>query len=163
MLRAYSRYLRQLGTLYSQSYIEDTLAAHPDIARGLVECFVTRLDPWLNGQEDTDRLVDQIEAAIERVETLDEDRILRSLLHLVLATLRTNWFQPGPDGELRASVVIKLDPSRIPDCAAAAPAVRDLLLLAARRRCAPARRAASRAAASAGRTGGKTSAPRSSG
>ena len=38
---------RQIGTLYSQAYIEDALAAHPDIARGLVELFVTRLDPWL--------------------------------------------------------------------------------------------------------------------
>ncbi|MGH8976614.1 MAG: NAD-glutamate dehydrogenase, partial [Acidimicrobiia bacterium] len=115
LLRAYSRYLRQLGTWYSQAYMEDTLAAQPGIARSLVECFVTRLDPWLNGQEDTDRLVDQIAAAIDAVDTLDADRILRSLLHLVLATLRTNWFQPGADGEPRSGVVFKLDPSRIPD------------------------------------------------
>ena len=43
----YSRYLRQIGTLLQPAYIEDALAAHPDIARGLVELFVTRLDPWL--------------------------------------------------------------------------------------------------------------------
>jgi glutamate dehydrogenase len=91
--RAYSRYLRQIGTLYSHTYVSESLAAHPDIARALVELFVTRLDPWLDGQGDTDRLVDQLEAALDAVTALDEDRILRSVMHLVLATLRTNWFQ----------------------------------------------------------------------
>ena len=105
----------RLGTLYSQAYIEDALAAHPDIARGLVELFVTRLDPVAerSGRHRPARRPDRGRAST-RVETLDEDRILRSLLHLVLATLRTNWFQTRPDGALRASVVIKFDPSRDP-------------------------------------------------
>jgi glutamate dehydrogenase len=115
LLRAYSRYLRQIGTRYSQTYIEDTLAAHPGVARSLVELFVTRLDPWNAGEQDTDRLVDQLEAAIDAVDTLDEDRILRSFLHLVRATLRTNWFQTGPDDEAKRSIVLKLDPARIRD------------------------------------------------
>jgi glutamate dehydrogenase len=115
LLRTYSRYLRQIGTLYSQRYIEDAVAAHAGIARGLVELFVARLDPWLAAQADTDRLVDQLRAALDDVALLDEDRILRSLLHLVLATLRTNWFQTGPDGDPLTRVVLKLDPTRIPD------------------------------------------------
>ncbi len=115
LLRAYSRYLRQIGTLYSQTYVSEALAAHPDIARALVEMFVTRLDPWLDGQGDTDRLVDQLEAALDAVTALDEDRILRSLMHLVLATLRTNWFQAAPGDPPATRVVFKLDPTRIPD------------------------------------------------
>ena len=75
----------------------------------------TRLDPWLDGQGDTDRLVDQLEAALDAVTSLDEDRILRSLLHLVLATLRTNWFQAAPGDPPPTRVVFKLDPTRIPD------------------------------------------------
>jgi glutamate dehydrogenase len=116
LLRAYSRYLRQVGTLYRQSYIADALATHAGIARSLVELFVARLDPYLDGQGDTDRLVDQLEAALDAVTTLDEDRILRSLMHLVLATLRTNWFQTTPEDDApRSRIVVKLDPTRIPD------------------------------------------------
>src|SRR5262249_9375014 len=96
LLRAYSRYYRQLGSFYSQQYVEEALAAHPDIARALIELFVERLDPWLDGQGDTDRLTDQLEAALDAVTALDEDRILRSLMHFVLATTRTNWFQSHP-------------------------------------------------------------------
>ena len=95
--------------------MSEALAAHPDIARALVELFVTRLDPWLDGQGDTDRLVDQLEAALDAVTALDEDRILRSLMHLVLATLRTNWFQAAPGDPPPTRVVLKLDPTRIPD------------------------------------------------
>ena len=45
LLRAYSRYLRQVGTPFSQTYVATTLAAHPEIARKLIELFTTRLDP----------------------------------------------------------------------------------------------------------------------
>ncbi|MGQ0825038.1 MAG: NAD-glutamate dehydrogenase [Actinomycetota bacterium] len=118
LLRAYSRYLRQIGTLYSQTYIEDALVAHPDLARALVELFVGRLDPWaaISGEApDIDRLVDEFNLALDAVTSLDEDRILRALLHLVLATLRTNWFQTDEGGATRACLAFKLDPSRIPD------------------------------------------------
>jgi glutamate dehydrogenase len=118
LLRAYSRYLRQIGTLYSQAYIEDALVAHPDIARALVELFVARLDPWVAANSentDTDRLVDEITVALDAVTSLDEDRILRAHLHLVLATLRTNWFQTNDDGSARACLALKLDPARITD------------------------------------------------
>jgi len=120
LLRAYSRYLRQIGTVYSQTYIEDTLVAHPDVARSLVELFLTRLDPWAAGQGDPDHLVDGITERLDAVTSLDEDRILRALLALVLATLRTNWFRPtldqfGDAGEPSPTLVIKLDPTRVPD------------------------------------------------
>jgi glutamate dehydrogenase len=117
LLRAYSRYFRQVGTLYSQAYIEDTLAAQPEIARRLIELFVARLDPWVvaNGDADVDGLVDDLEEQIDAVQSLDQDRILRTLLRLVSATLRTNWFQTTERGEFRPAVVLKLDPTNIPD------------------------------------------------
>ncbi len=47
--------------------------------------------------------------------SLDEDRILRSYLNLVQATLRTNFYQPGADGKPKSYVSFKLDPHKIPD------------------------------------------------
>jgi glutamate dehydrogenase len=45
VLRAYARYLRQIGLIYTQSYVEDCLAGHPDTARALVGLFDARFDP----------------------------------------------------------------------------------------------------------------------
>ena len=122
LLRAYGRYLRQTGTRFSQTYIAGALSGHTEIARRLVELFVTRLDPWVaesdaSGDGDAgDRLADEIRADLDAVTSLDEDRILRALLHLVLATLRTNWFQDSDSsGNPPPCVALKLDPSAIPD------------------------------------------------
>ncbi|HET9730502.1 MAG TPA: NAD-glutamate dehydrogenase domain-containing protein, partial [Acidimicrobiia bacterium] len=118
LVRAYSRYLRQIGTLFSQSYIEDCLARHAVLARRLVELFVARFDPWIaqNGEASgADDLANEIRAGLDAVTSLDDDRILRSLLHLVLATLRTNWFQTGADEAPSPCVVLKLNPTQIPD------------------------------------------------
>ena len=152
----------RLGTLYSQTYIADALAAHPDIARGLVECFVTRLDPWLNGQEDTDRLVDQIEAAIDRVETLDEDRILRSLL-APRARDAAHELVPARPGR-RVAGERRHQGRSVPNPRRAAAHCRCSRSSCTHRasKASTCARAASRAAASAGPTGVRTSAPRSS-
>ena len=58
---------------------------------------------------------DGIRASLDEVASLDDDRILRSFLHLTLATLRTNYYQSTPDGALKAYLSLKLDPRRIPD------------------------------------------------
>ena len=116
LLRAYSRYLRQVGTPFSQTYVATTLAAHPEIARQLIHLFKARLDPdGAAALRATDPLVEEITAALDAIASLDQDRILRALLHLVLATLRTNWFQTGDDGRPRPCVVLKLDPALVPD------------------------------------------------
>ncbi len=117
ILRAYCKYLRQTGTTFSQAYMEDTLTANPHVARLLVELFEVRFDPDRKERSEkaADDLEGKIEEALEEVMSLDEDRILRSFLNVTLATLRTNYFQIGPDGEPKSYLSFKLDPSRIPE------------------------------------------------
>jgi glutamate dehydrogenase len=117
ILRAYCKYLRQTGTTFSQRYMEETLAANPRITRFLVELFEARLDPdrQQRAEGETERLTLEIKEALDAVASLDEDRILASFLSVVLATLRTNYFQGGPDGEPKDYLSFKLDPTRIPE------------------------------------------------
>ncbi|MGE5762335.1 MAG: NAD-glutamate dehydrogenase, partial [Mycobacterium leprae] len=127
VLRAYAKYLRQAGTAFSQNYIESTVNGNPAVARMLLELFETRFDPARPQchepecrEERTAALVERIERALDDVESLDEDRILRSYLSLVQATLRTNHYQSshyqsGPDGAPPAHLSLKFDPTRIPD------------------------------------------------
>ncbi|WP_041328318.1 NAD-glutamate dehydrogenase [Rubrobacter xylanophilus] len=116
LLRACCKYLRQTGLSFSQRYMEDTLYAHPDIARGLVELFTARFDPGRPRREESaEEIVSGIERALESVESLDEDRIIRSFLRLILAMTRTNYFQPGPPGEPgKPYISFKLDPQKVP-------------------------------------------------
>ena len=115
VLRAYSKYLRQIGSAFSQTYMERTLAANPHIARLLVELFHARFDPARqpDPEDDASVLTKKLEAAIDAVASLDEDRILRSFLALIQATLRTNWFRRRDAAG--QPVVFKLDPSQVPD------------------------------------------------
>ena len=45
ILRAYCKYLRQAGVTFSETYMQEALAANPAIAAMLVELFLVRLDP----------------------------------------------------------------------------------------------------------------------
>ncbi|AUN93834.1 NAD-glutamate dehydrogenase [Pseudazoarcus pumilus] len=116
VLRACARYLRQAAFPFSQDYMEQALAAHPDIVRLLVDLFVCRFDPARDEGREAEcaRLAEAIAQALEQVANLDEDRILRQFLALIEATLRTNWFRIGEDGAPRPVLALKLDPLAVP-------------------------------------------------
>jgi glutamate dehydrogenase len=115
VLRAVARYLRQAGIPYSDAYMERTLLAHPDIARLLVKLFLARFDPEDPNPDFAAHLGRAMEIAIDGVESLDEDRILRGFLSVVRAAVRTNYFRRDDPRELPAPYLsIKLDPAQIP-------------------------------------------------
>jgi len=114
VLRAYAKYLRQVGTPFSQQYVEQTLAAHPQITPLLVEIFNARLDPDRRDDRRADELADRVQKRLDEVSSLDEDRILRRFLAAVDGTLRSNYFQMDADGQPKPYLAIKVDSSRIP-------------------------------------------------
>ena len=93
VLRAVARYLRQAGTTFSDRYVEQALVAHPDVAGMLIELFYARFDPARADEREAASAAARAEQAIDDVESLDQDRILRSFLAVVQAMLRTNYFQ----------------------------------------------------------------------
>ncbi|HMK10406.1 MAG TPA: NAD-glutamate dehydrogenase domain-containing protein, partial [Acidimicrobiales bacterium] len=117
ILRAYAKYMRQIGSTFSQAYLEDTLSDNPKIAVMLVQLFEARFDPSerADAEERQDDLAGMISASLREVASLDEDRILSSFLHLIQATLRTSWYQRDPGGNPKPYVSFKLDPARVPD------------------------------------------------
>ncbi|HXP56711.1 MAG TPA: NAD-glutamate dehydrogenase, partial [Streptosporangiaceae bacterium] len=142
VLRAYARYLRQAGTRFSQGYIQRVLRSNPLVARLLTRLFESRFDPVHQGGEGerSEALVEEIRGELDDVVSLDQDRILRSYLALIQATLRTNYYrsaaQPtmaggpamtaatgglmGPSSQISCSpafapyLVVKLDPGQVP-------------------------------------------------
>ncbi|GGM19284.1 NAD-glutamate dehydrogenase [Micromonospora yangpuensis] len=126
VLRAYAKYLRQAGTVFSQDYVESTFTANPQLAALLVELFEVRFAPdsELDAEQRERRsqeLVTAIGTALDEVASLDQDRILRSYLTLIQATLRTSFYQKRVDGRPKSYVALKLDPQAIPDLPAPRP------------------------------------------
>ncbi|MFN8079530.1 MAG: NAD-glutamate dehydrogenase [Kineosporiaceae bacterium] len=131
VLRAYAKYLRQTGTTFSQDYIERCLRVNVPITVTLVELFRARFDPDAYPEDaaghaarlaEGDRLTAKLTALLDGVASLDHDRILRAMLGLIRATLRTNAYQHDADGGFKDYVSFKFDPSAVPDLPAPRPA-----------------------------------------
>ncbi len=124
ILRAYARYMRQGGTPFAQDYIEEALKGNVGITRLLVRLFEVRFDPDKYAEdeagaksraEEMDRITERIRQNLDDVVSLDQDRILRSYLTTIRATLRTNYFQPGPGHETKPYIALKFQPDAIPE------------------------------------------------
>ena len=119
VLRAYAKYLKQIGFAQSQATIAATLSAHPHIARMLVSLFKLRFDPQRRDEQAAASQVNAIDKALEKVSNLSEDRVLRQLLALLDATLRTNFWRTGTghsgaSGPRRQFLSMKLDSAKVP-------------------------------------------------
>lgn len=120
LLRAYARYLKQIRLGFDLGYIASTLNNHTDIARELTRLFKTRfyLARKLTTEDLEDkqlRLEQAIVSALDDVQVLNEDRILRRYLDLIKATQRTNFYQPDANGQNKSYFSFKFNPRLIPE------------------------------------------------
>jgi glutamate dehydrogenase len=120
LLRAYARYLKQIRLGFDLGYIASTLNNHADIARELTRLFKTRfyLARKLSGGDLDDmqqRLEQAILTALDGVQVLNEDRILRRYLDLIKATMRTNFYQADANGQSKSYFSFKFNPRLIPE------------------------------------------------
>jgi glutamate dehydrogenase len=118
LLRACAKYLRQAGMRFSEDYVQRVLRSNAPITRLLVRLFESWFDPARqNGvSERCEAIIEEIRGQLDEVVSLDHDRILRSYLALIQATLRTNYYkQESPGGaEGPRPLVLKLDPGSVP-------------------------------------------------
>ncbi|MEE4660877.1 MAG: NAD-glutamate dehydrogenase [Halieaceae bacterium] len=127
LLRAYAKYLKQVNFAFSTDYIAETLQQHLHITGSLVELFLSRFDPDAEGdtawresrQADIEA---RIVAALDDVQNLGQDRIIRQYVALIKATVRTNFFQRNRDGKRHGYFSFKFLPRLIPDIPRPLPA-----------------------------------------
>ena len=118
LIRAFSRFLRQIRVPFSQDYMWATLRRHAKIAARIVELFHARFDPRLAiamdelGKREA-AIVSDIEAALGAVESLDEDRIIRRFVNAVQAAIRTNYYQIDKDGQPKPQIAIKFESRKL--------------------------------------------------
>ena len=113
LIRCLARYRQQSGLDPSQAVQEAALCENPALTRLILDLFLGRFDPDLR-QDGAQRtrlaktgLADIIDG-LQQVASLDHDRVLRRLAHLVMALTRTNYFQTDKDGQAKAYISIKI-------------------------------------------------------
>lgn len=118
ILRAYARYMKQLGLGVSQHFIADTLTIHTEITRTLVQLIHYRFNPaeplsLPQRHEQQAELTATLTAALDGVASLNEDRILSCYLNLIESTVRTNAFQLDKQGQYTRTLAFKVAARRI--------------------------------------------------
>jgi len=118
LLRAWSKYLWQVNFPFSQPYIEEVCGSYPDLAEHMVRFFETRFDPDINLEQKNLKLktLDYlIQSMLDSIANLDSDKILRKIYNLILAIVRTNYFQKDLVGNLKEYISFKFNPKLITD------------------------------------------------
>ena len=119
ILRAYRKYRQRIGSRFTESYQNDVLVENAAVTANLVELFELRFDPEHERDEAAEEgMRATIMAALDHVESLDHDRILRNQLGLIEATLRTNAYRRG-----RGAMSFKLRSAEVPAIPEPAPLV----------------------------------------
>jgi len=118
LLRAYSKYILQIGFPYSDDFMADAVARHPMLTQKLVALFDARFNPAHaeDGREKSvSRIMTDIEKKLASVSNVSEDRVIRQFYETILATLRTNFYQSDSDGNVKSYISLKLDSKKVPN------------------------------------------------
>lgn len=87
VIRAYIKYMIQIGIGYDTEYIILVLLRYSNIIHDILTLFDKKfIDPTKDALE-----IDDIYAKLSHIENVAEDNILRTLINLVESTLRTNY------------------------------------------------------------------------
>jgi glutamate dehydrogenase len=112
LVRAYMSYWRQTGTRFSVRYIAETLRKQPAYVKELVDAFLRRFDPSLaeaTRAEALEKIAD-IKSRLPGINHADSEEVLGALADLIVATLRTNYFQNNQQGD---KIIFKFDTSSL--------------------------------------------------
>jgi glutamate dehydrogenase len=116
ILRAYVRYLQQINFPYRLGYMARVLTKHQAVTSLIVQLFHAKFAPkTIKRTQKMARLHKQIHAACESIANLAEDRILRRIVALIDATLRTNFFITDAAGDPLPYISYKFASAKIPE------------------------------------------------
>ena len=125
VVRAVARYRQQSGLDPSQSVQEEAVTAHPQVTQLLRQLFLTKFAPGeasvADRQARAAELLRAIDEALQAVDSLDHDRVLRRMAAVVAAMVRTNVFQTDADGRNKPYISFKVASGQIADLPAPKP------------------------------------------
>lgn len=114
LMRAISHYIVQTALPFSRAYLASTLCTYPEIARLIFDLFVAKFNITNPSATEADNIRVKIQEALEKVVSLDDDRILKAFLSVVEAFIRTNYYQTTDDGAFKDYMSFKIESAKVP-------------------------------------------------
>ncbi len=130
LIRTLCRYRQQTGMDASQAVQIDALVNHPEISADLIKLFDERFDPSSGVESEVelqdrkasaDLISERIVKALEKVSSLDDDRVLRRTMHLINAIQRTNFYQLNAANAHYPHISLKIASQELEDLPAPKP------------------------------------------
>ncbi|MDX5462395.1 MAG: NAD-glutamate dehydrogenase [Wolbachia endosymbiont of Tetragnatha montana] len=110
LVRALSAYLKQTSFSYNQEYIQKVVSEYPKIVKYLIQLFRSRFNPSIDVDrtETTEIFKEKIEELLKEISNVSHDYVLRSIFNLIMAILRTSYYQDN-----KPYLSIKFDSSKV--------------------------------------------------
>ena len=89
----------------------------PALPPSIVELFHARFDPRAQSgrSEKQNAIAARLEEELQKVDSLDEDRILRHFINAVQSAIRTNFYQTDKDGQPKPLISVKFESRKLTD------------------------------------------------
>ncbi len=116
LLRSFVKYGVQIQSVYTVQALMRALTDHGDIATALTRLFDVRHNPTISDKAREQAQADQkakIKTLLQDVPSLDHDRMLRMYMNIIMASLRTNYYQLDHEGGPKPYIATKYDSQAI--------------------------------------------------
>lgn len=116
MLRSYSKYLKQTTFPHTPEYILETLINNAAITNKLIVLFDLKFNPKIKrDNKKVELLIKEINKDLTDIKSITEDKTIRSLLQVILATQRTNFYQLDNNGKPKDCISFKIKSKEVHD------------------------------------------------
>lgn len=113
LMRSILKYVAQTSLTFSFGYMSDCLTKYSQLTRHFLDLFEAKFCPQHHSVSQAGVINQVISAELANVANLDEDQILKSVLSVINAMLRTNFYQTLEDGTHKPYISFKLESAKV--------------------------------------------------
>lgn len=113
MIRSVVKYMVQTSLPFSATYISETLRKYNYVSWLFLHLFEAKFCPKHHSSEQVAHYSGLIEDELNKVQSIDEDQILKSIYSVINAMLRTNFYQKDDKGEAKPYISFKLESAKV--------------------------------------------------
>lgn len=114
LLKALTRYLHQTGFAYGKGYVQLTLIKHCKYTELLMALFEAKFDPKTCSKDKVADICEKIAKYLDIVDSSAEDKVLRTMLGVVEAIVRTNCYLVDQAGNPKSYLSFKFASHKVP-------------------------------------------------